>query len=464
MSIQTMEVSLPDDPRERADDGTTEVAGREKRVRPSDPLALLTVPVLVEETATNRFVRRTALAIAIALLALTVWASLARVHEVSKATGTIVPAGFERVVQHYEGGIVKEILVRSGDEVEIGQPLFLLDDAATAEDLVVATQQKEAIEAEIESLVALDTGRTPQFDRFTAAVAASMRTAHVSQHEALEKEHQLIASRIDQARSLLKSFDAQIAAYADDRRFAEENFARIEALVKKGFSTRALLAERRKAITDVDNAVAVAREKKQAAADRLNEATRNLASFLARTRADRARRIAEMRTALAALSGDVSKQARRRDRLTVASPVRGLVKSLEVTTIGGVVSRGQPLATIVPVGEELTAETRIAVSEIGYIRIGLPVHIKVSAFDFTRFGWIDGTITDISPSSFAEDGEEPYYKVRVALATDHLPSAPSARLSPGMAVDADIITGDKTVLSYIFSPISRAMKSAFVER
>ena len=429
-----------------------------------DPLRRLTMPVLVEEATSGAFLRRTALTIAAAFIALIVWSALATVHEVSRAQGMVVPAGFERIIQHYEGGIVAEILVEAGQSVYQGQPLFVLDDAATAEDLAVASRQRDAIAAEIESLMALAEDREPDFSRFDSRVAASMRVAHTSQRDALDKEHTLIASRIEQARSMLKSVEAQLDGYEDDRRFAEENFARIDALVKKGFSTRALLAERRKAISDVENATAVAVEKKQAAREKLNEATGNLAAFLARTRADRATRIQELQTTLSRMSGDLSKQKRRRDRLTVSSPVHGLVKSLEVTTIGGVVKSGQPLATIVPVGEELTAETRIPVSEIGYVAIGLSAHVKVSAFDFTRFGWIEGRVSDISPSSFVQDGQEPYYKVRIALDTNHLPQVPTARIAPGMQVDADIITGDKTVLAYILSPISRAMKTAFAER
>ena len=432
--------------------------------RTSDPIGQLSVPVLVEETVTNGFLRRTVLFISAAFLSLIAWSAIATVHEVSRASGMVVPSGFERVVQHFEGGIVSAILVESGESVEAGQPLFVLDDAATAEDLVVATVQKEAIEAEIESLLALAEDREPDLSAFSPEVARRVGVAHETQKDALQKQHRLLTSRIEQARSMLKSIDAQLEAYSDDRRFAEENFARIEALVAKGFSTRALLAERRKAIVDVDNAVAVAMEKKQTANEKLNEAASNLDAFLARMRADRASRIAELQTSLSRMTGDVSKQARRRDRLTVRSPVRGLVKSLDVTTIGGVVGRGQPLATIVPIGEELTAETRVPVSEIGHVRIGLPAHVKVSAFDFTRFGWIDGTVSDISPSSFVEEGREPYYKVRIALGVDHLPQAPTARLSPGMEVDADIITGDKTVMAYILSPISRAMNSAFAER
>lgn len=428
------------------------------------PIGELTMPVLVEETAAAGFMRRVSLLIASSLAVLIIWASLAEVHEVSTARGMVIPDGFERVVQHFEGGIVEGILVRPGDLVSFGEPLFVLDDAATVEDLDVATRQKADIEAQIEVIMALAAARAPDYSAMEGAVATRARASHDTQKDAIAKERQLIISRIEQARAMLSSFDAQLDALADDRRFAEENFARVEGLAEKGYVTRSLLAERRKAITDAQNATRIAEEKKEGAVERLNEAQKNLASYDARTQADLATRLQELRSQLTAMTGDVSKKTRRRARLTVTSPVKGLVKSLDVTTIGGVVARGQTLATIVPLGEELLAETQIPVSEIGYIHVGLPAHVKVSAFDFTQFGWIEGEVSEISPSSFADGMQEPYYKVRIRLATDHLPQAPSARLSPGMAVDADIITGERTVLSYILSPISRAMKNAFVER
>lgn len=424
----------------------------------------LTAPLLVEETSGARILRRTSLLLAGSLLALIGWASVAQVHEVSAASGMVVPAGFERIVQHFEGGIVEEILVRAGDPVEYGQPLFILDDATTAEDLQVAIERKADLEGELESLSAIVENRPPDFTRFTPAAAMRAAADYTARQDALDHERQLIESRIEQARAMLSGFDAELSALDDDRQFAFDNFKRVESLVARGFATRALLAERKKAITDVDNKVRLTREKQVAAAERLNEARKSLAAFRARTRDALSGDVRDLRTELTAMAGNLSRTARRAERLTVTSPVNGLVKSLDVTTIGGVVSRGQPLATIVPLGEELTAETKIRVSEIGHIRVGLPVHVKVSAFDFTRFGWIEGEVSEISPSSFAEEREEPYYKVGITLSTDHLPQVPSARLSPGMAVDADIITGERTVLSYILSPISRAMGRAFAER
>ncbi|MCQ8783764.1 HlyD family type I secretion periplasmic adaptor subunit [Mangrovibrevibacter kandeliae] len=435
------------------------------RERVSVETLTLTRPLLVQETAPQRFVRRTALLVSSAILALVAWSAVAKVHEISQARGTILPAGFERVVQHYEGGIVRDILVQPGDRVEAGTPLFLLDDSTTAEDVDVATKQARSLQAQIEGLDALAGSRTPNFagsgdalaDRFAAL-------SYDARRDAQDTQVRLLESQIEQARQSIAVYDAQLAGLKDDRSFAEDNVSRLDALVKQGYATRAQLAERRKAQQTVDTQIRVTQERRQSAIEGLNEAQRNLAAFRAAARAELANRLQELNTTLAAAEGSVSRSSRRKERLVVASPVRGVVKALEVKTIGGVVESGQPLATIVPVDEAFFAETRLPVSQVGHVRAGMPVHLKVSAFEFTRFGWIDGEVASVSPSSFSEPGLPPYYTVRVNLDADHLPFDPAARVAPGMSVDADIITGERTILSYFLSPITKALKTAFGER
>ena len=440
------------------------VAGPTSRLAPNPDDRAISRPMLVAATTAHNGLQRVCIILSLAVLAMVGWAGFATVNEVSKARGAIVPAEFERVVQHLEGGMVQQILVRAGDRVEAGTPLFVLDDATTSEDLTVATRRREDLLARIEGLVALTVGRSPDFSRFAPQIADDAEAAYQARRNALEMQRHLVTSQIEQARLMTTAYDAQLKSLDDDHRFAVENVNRIESLVEKGYATRALLAERRKQVSDAQNAIVVAGEKKKAASEQLVEAEKRLSSLLADTAAENAATLQEYRTELAAKKGDVSKTSRRQHRLTVTSPVRGIVKSLEVKTIGGVAKPGQPLATIVPVDEELRADTKVPVSEIGYIKEGSPAHVKISAFDFTRFGWIEGTVATISPSAFVDEGEPPYYQVTIVLATNHLPGAPAAQLSPGMTVEADIITGEKSVLTYFLSPVRKALRSSFAER
>lgn len=426
---------------------------------------LLAHPVLVQETNAQRFMRRLCLVIGGGVVAFVGWASIAQVQEVSQASGAIVPSGFERVVQHFEGGIVQQILVHAGDRVEIGTPLFILDDAATAEDVDVATRQQRSLLVQLEGLDALADGRRPDFASYgdDASVKAS-EAVYAARSAERASQQKLVESQIAQARILISTYDTQLKGLQNDRAFAAENFERMQSLYGKGYATTAQLAERRKAQQDVENDIEVTLEKKSAAAEKLGEAEKSLNAFLASAKSEVATQAQDLRGTLTAVGGDVSRKKRRQERLTVRSPIKGVVKALNVTTVGGVVGAGQPLATIVPSNETLYADTRLPVSQIGYVRQGMPVQVKLSAFDFTRFGWLEGKVASISPSSFASPGEAPYYQVRVSLNSDVLPLAPDARLVPGMAVSADIITDHKSILSYFLSPIRKALNTSFVER
>ncbi|WP_102960248.1 HlyD family type I secretion periplasmic adaptor subunit [Mangrovicella endophytica] len=432
---------------------------------PSVETATLSHPVLVDETAPQIFIRRASTITAIGIFGFIVWAALADVHEVSQAGGMIVPEGFERVVQHYEGGIVKSILVHPGDLVEQGAPLFILDDAGTAQDLDVVNRQQSSLSAQMEGLEALAEGRDANFAALAPSQAAKdSELAYQARRDAQDSQQQLFEGEIQQARLLISTYDIQMKGLENDRAFAASNFARIETLISKGYATATQLAERRKVQQDVENQILLLKEKKNAAVENLNQTQQRLNAFLTSSKFTVAAQVQELRGSLTIIGGDLDKKQRRQDRLTVKAPVRGIVKSVEVTTLGGIVGSGQVLATIVPTDEPLHAETRIAVSQIGYIEVGMPAHVKVTAFDFTRFGWLDGHVAEISPSSFGSEREQPFYTVRIDFDNERLPFAPAAKLMPGMAVSADIITGSKSVLAYFLSPIRKALDTAFEER
>ncbi|GGE11768.1 toxin-related secretion protein [Aureimonas endophytica] len=442
-----------------------EVLPKPRARRRAARAAALSQPVLVAETAPQRFLRSVALLAVLGLFGGIGWSALARVHEVSQASGTIVPAGFEQVVQHFEGGIVEKILVRPGDLVAAGAPLFVLDDATTSEDVTVARDQRQGLLARIEALKAETEARDPDFAAFGAGPeVAAARLAFDERRAAQRSQKALLQSQIDQARLQVTAFDAQLKGLEDDRRFAEENLARIGQLIEKGYATASQQAERRKALQDVENDIRVTVEKRGAAAEKVGETEEKLQSVLAGAKSEVAAQLQDLLASRTLVDGDVGKKERRQDRLTVTSPVRGIVKALEITTLGGIARPGQPLATIVPLGETLHAETRVPVAQIGYLKLGMPAHVKVTAFDFTRFGWLEGRVGEISPSSFAEPGEAPFYRVRIDLADARLPFAPEARVIPGMAVAADIVTGDKTVLAYFLSPVLKALGTSFGER
>lgn len=151
-------------------------------------------------------------------------------------------------------------------------------------------------------------------------------------------------------------------------------------------------------------------------------------------------------------------------RLEIRAPSYGLVKGLAVNTVGAVVQSGQTLMEIVPLDKALEVQVKIAPKDIGHIKIGQPVQIKFSTYDFSRYGSVPGKLKQISATTFsAEDGER-YYQGLVSLDKHYVGDNPGNTIMPGMTVMADIVTGDKTILQYMLKPIHRAVISAFTER
>ena len=172
----------------------------------------------------------------------------------------------------------------------------------------------------------------------------------------------------------------------------------------------------------------------------------------------------EVSAELAQLTSQFEKTRDQMARLEIRSPVRGVVKSLVPNTIGGVIAPGTLVAEIVPVESDLVAEVRIAPQDIGQLERGQEVSLRISAYDFYRYGGVAGTLEHISASTFQDDKGVPFYKGRIRLAAAHVGSdAADNTILPGMTVDADIRTGERTVLQYLLKPIFNSISDAFKE-
>lgn len=161
----------------------------------------------------------------------------------------------------------------------------------------------------------------------------------------------------------------------------------------------------------------------------------------------------------------LAKQNERLARLTIRASTRGIVKGLMVNTVGGVVQPGQVLMEIVPLDRPLAVEVRIAPKDVGHLFVGDDVNIKVSSYDFSRYGTIPGVLTSLSATTFVGNDGARYYKGRVQLNKNHMGDVAGRYLIlPGMTIMADIITGKRSVLAYLFKPIQTSLESAFQER
>lgn len=442
---------------------------RDRRLAAGGPLlrAALDRPILVEETVPHYFARLISIGLSVITLALVVWAGFAPLYEVSRAQGSILPSGLERVIQHLEGGIIRQINVQPGDIVAAGGSLFVLDDASSGDDLAALDTQRANLLAELAVLRALARGETPDLSGMSEgqrAVAEANLEAYTASTDARRAREELLESQIAQAQDSIDATIQQIAGQKIQVDYAQSELERVRILVAEGIQAKVQEAQRQNALDTARNQLSVLESRLSQARNDLSETQSNLKTFRAETVSDLTSRIQRLQSNLAQFDAEFNKTQSRRDRLNVTSPVKGIVKSVQITTLGGVIQPGQQLATIVPIDEELYAEVRLAPDQVGYVHEGQDAHIKVTAYDFTRFGWIDGEVQSISPATFVGKDGRSYFNVRVKLRDNKPAYAPDALILPGMEVNADIITGDNTVLAYLLNPVRKAFGSSFGER
>lgn len=415
-------------------------------------LRYLPQSVQLEEAASPCLIRATMLTVGLAVLAFVFWAALADIKEVARAPGEIVPQGFTQLVQHLDGGMVAEILTEEGASVKKGDVLLRLNDGGAREDLAQARIKAQALEMQAERLRAFNEGRDPDFSRFADEEGvARQKRVFVAMIAAREQERKVIEDQIAQKRD-------QVVAIEKNVVITEELLKMREDHDKNGSVSRSDLLESRKEANSLRGELAMARGAIKEFESRL--------SSLASGRHDEAlRELEKIENDLAQTKENETKLENRVGRLDIRAPEDGVVKGLKVNTIGEVVQAGATLMEIIPVSRRLVVEARVSPRDIGYIKPGAQVRIKVSSFDFSRYGAVEGNVDFITATTFMDERGQPYYRARIVLSQDYVGGAAGVNaLMPGMTVEADIVTGEKSVLSYLLKPLHRALSSAMTER
>ena len=236
-------------------------------------------------------------------------------------------------------------------------------------------------------------------------------------------------------------------------------------LLDKGLVSRVTYLETERALSQARGDLTGLQGKIAEAQAALGEARNSLLELDAKLRNEASEEMGRVTAELAQVRENLARLEDRVARLEIAAPVRGIVKGLRIKTIGGVVRPGEILMELVPLGDALVAEVRINPSDIGHVAVGQPAKVKVSTYDTARFGGIEGTLKHVSASTFQEERGEAFYKGVIELGQDHVGNEPKAYpILPGMVVDADIVTGNRSLFRYFLKPVFRGLDSAFHER
>jgi len=407
-------------------------------------------------------------AMTVSLLA---WATFATVQEVVQGSGRVIPSSRLQVVSNLEGGVVAEILVKAGQRVEKGQTLLRLDDTATNADFARSDTSIDALLARAARLEAEAKGRVLVFpaslETSAPTLVANERALHNAQVSSFESERDIASSRLLQAERAVVQAEAETGARAEILAQAQREVTTLRPLVEKGVEPQMSLVRAQSAERQAQSGLEAA----QAAARRANaaqaEARSSIRNVEQRFRATASDALATTRAEIAAQSQSMPALAQRVARTDVKAPVSGIVNRVLVSTIGGSVRPGEPLAEVVPEGDTLVVEAAIKPSDISFVRLGQKANVKISAYDYSVYGSLPGVVEQIAPDALVDERTgESHFTIRVRTDAKGL-TGDDGKLLPigaGMTAEVDVIGRDRSIMNYLLTPVTRLRDSAFREK
>ena len=446
------------------------ITGRSKSHSKIDQLRYLSQSALIEETSAPYAVRTTLLMISLVVISLIIWAGFTQVDEIAVTDGEVIPSKHVQAIQHLEGGIIAEIKVVEGELVENGQTILILDGTAVKRDLSALRARRVASQYKALRLKSFINNTTPDFaeiegEKANDELVNKQLKSFTSMIEAREDERDVITEQITQKQSALEGLEEKKKTLEENVKLVSEERGLKEQLYKKGHLSRFKFLEIQKQANEINGELQETESAITQAQNAISEYKNRLDS-LGSTSIDEAyKELTLVEGDQAQINESIKKLEEQVGRLEVKSPSYGYVKVLNIKTIGGVIESGKILAEIVPLEGNLIVETQIQPKDIGHIRTGLPVKIKVGSYDYSRYGAINGELIYISATTFVKDTGVRYYMGRVSLARNYVGSDPKKNLIvPGMTVQADIVTGSKSILAYLLKPIRNSVTTAFSER
>lgn len=360
-----------------------------------------------------------------------IWASISSVDEVTQADARVIPSNREQVINNLEGGVLAEIRVSEGEAVTKGQPLALLNPTRFESQYQEGMLRQRALNAA------------------RARLKAEAYSQPLNFPSDVRLDKTLVDTETKNYQARKKVLDESIAAIQKS-----QQLLKTEIDIAKKLSEQGLFS-----------LVELSRLQRQD-----NELSQQIMERQNRYRAEANVDLARIESELAQLAPNLTARLDTFQRTTIIAPINGIVKNIRVTTMGAAIPPSAPILDIVPADDKLLFEARLDPKEVSHVHPGLPVSIKLAAYDSTIFGEINGEVQMISPDTFreenkpAESAQGGYYRVMIQGAADpNNPKQKSMQIIPGMTAVAQIKTGEKTIMHYLLKPLTKA-KEAFRER
>ena len=358
------------------------------------------------------------------LAAFIAWASLFHLDEVTTGSGKVIPSSHEQVIQSLEGGIIHSLMVREGDIVERGQQLAQLDRTKT---------ESSVLESESRLNAALATA---------ARLKAEVNDTELTFPEELDDDVELVKQETALYQSRRESLEKGLAGLRQGAELVQRELSLTRPLVTQGAASKVEVLRLERQKNELENKI-----------------TEMKNQYYVRAREELAKANAEIEAQRSVMKGREDSLT----RLTFNAPVRGIVKDIDVTTVGGVIPPNGKLMSLVPLDDQMVIEAKISPRDVAFIHPGQKALVKVTAYDYSIYGGLEGEVTMISPDTLQDEVKRDVYYYRVYIRTDsnHLTNKQGQEFPvfPGMIATVDIKTCSKTILDYLLKPLNKAKEA-----
>nr|WP_218580365.1 MULTISPECIES: HlyD family type I secretion periplasmic adaptor subunit [unclassified Pseudomonas] len=423
---------------------------------------------LVEDAP--RVIRLTIWAIIAFFIFLVTWAGFSSIDEVTRGDGKAIPSSKLQKIQNLEGGIVSELYVKEGQVVEAGAPLIRLDDTRFVSNAGETEALRLAMQLRVERLSAQVDDRPLNIpdDVLKAAPnqAASERSLYDSRRQQLKDEVGGLQEQLVQRQQELREFTSKQSQYRSQLSLQRQEINMSEPLVAQGAVSPVEVLRLKRAEMETRGQLDATTLAIPRAESAIKEVQRKIDETRGKFRSEALTQLNEARTELNKAESTGRALEDRVSRTLVTSPVRGIVKQLLVNTVGGVIQPGSDMVEIVPLNDTLLVEAKIRPQDIAFLHPGQEAIVKFTAYDYTIYGGLKAKLERIGADTITdEDKKTTYYMITLRTDRSHLGTDEKPLLIiPGMVASVDIITGKKSILSYLLKPIIKARAEALHER
>lgn len=405
--------------------------------------------------------------IAVVFVLFIVWAAFANLDEVTRGEGRVIPSRQLQVLQSIDGGLVSDILVREGDVVEIDQLLIKIDETRFVSSVKENRAQYLGLLAKAARLRAISDGLefVPPEEVTAEAPEIVLQESQLfaARRNELETALSIARQQLAQRQQELNESMARRAQASQGYELTSQELTQTRPLINSGAVSEVELLRLERDVSRYRGERDMASAQITRVQASINEARRKIEEVELSFRNEAGRELSETMTKLSGLAEGSVALSDRVKQSSIRSPVKGVVKRLLVNTVGGVIQPGKDMIEIVPLEDALLLEARVLPRDIAFLRPGQPAMVKFSAYDFSIYGGLEGTLEHIGADTVMDDKGNAFYLVRVRTNKPGF-GATNLPIIPGMVAEVDIMTGKKSVLTYLLKPVLRAKSVALTER